>query len=507
MSLVPGMGIVRGMGLTLKRFFQPKATIRYPEVRADVAPKFRGRLQLLYDEYGTLKCETCFQCAQACPIECIDMGGIDTKGRFHVHWGAPETYGERREESAIRRSGRPVADTVFRRFDPVDTRALDDILERHDYDPKHLLTILEETQAEYGFLPVGALKHISRITGAWYAIDLRDGDLLPPPPVRAAGDHVRARRGRGARRDRARLSLRAGRVARVRGARQLMAQFLKTPKEWPAVLTGRAAALAADPSDLDAAIRAGAFDGLRKAVRDLGPTGTIATIASSGLRGRGGGGFPTGEKWRAATNEPATQRYVVANGYGADPSVRTDATLVAADPWSLIEGLAIAAFAIGATEAIIADPRRGHGARHAARGRDPRGGGGGLPGRGRPRLGLPDHDDRPARAGRVHAGRGDGPAQGARGQARPARAAAAVPGRSVACSASPPSSTTSRPWPPSRGSSARARRRSRRSAPRPARARSSSSSAGRRAAGSPRCRWGRSSGSWSSSPAAAGRAA
>ena len=133
-----------------------------------------------------------------------------------------------------------------------------------------------------------------------------------------------------------------------------MAQFLTTPKEWPAVLTGRAAALAGDPSDLDAAIRASAFDGLRKAVRDLGPTGTIATIASSGLRGRGGGGFPTGEKWRAAANEPAGQRYVVANGYGADPSVRTDATLIAADPWSLVEGLAIAAFAIGATEAIIA---------------------------------------------------------------------------------------------------------------------------------------------------------
>jgi NADH:ubiquinone oxidoreductase subunit F (NADH-binding) len=133
-----------------------------------------------------------------------------------------------------------------------------------------------------------------------------------------------------------------------------MAQFLTTPKEWPAVLTGRAPALAADPSDLDAAIRAGAFEGLRKAVRDLGPTGTIATVASSGLRGRGGGGFPTGEKWRTAANEPAAQRYVVANGYGADPSVRTDATLIAADPWSLVEGLAIAAFAIGATEAIIA---------------------------------------------------------------------------------------------------------------------------------------------------------
>ena len=105
MSFVPGLGIVKGMALTLRRFFEPKVTVMYPEVRLDVPHKFRGRLQLLYDEWGTLKCETCFQCAQACPIECIDMGGMDTKGRFHVHWGPPETYGERREESALRRSG------------------------------------------------------------------------------------------------------------------------------------------------------------------------------------------------------------------------------------------------------------------------------------------------------------------------------------------------------------------------------------------------------------------
>ena len=169
MSLVPGMGIVRGMGLTLKRFFQPKATIRYPEVRADVAPKFRGRLQLLYDEYGTLKCETCFQCAQACPIECIDMGGIDTKGRFHVHWGPPEQYGERREESALRRSGRTVPDPAYTHFEGIDITALDEILARYDYDPKQLLPILEATQDAYGYLPVAALKRISQRTGAWYA--------------------------------------------------------------------------------------------------------------------------------------------------------------------------------------------------------------------------------------------------------------------------------------------------------------------------------------------------
>ena len=170
MSSLPGLGIVKGMALTLRKFFEPKATIKYPEVRLDVPPKFRGRLQLLYDEYGTLKCETCFQCAQACPIECIDMGGVDTKGRYHIHWGAPETYGERREESALRRSGRPVPDQAYEHFDPIHPDGLIAILEQFDFDPKNMLAILEATQEAYGYLPVAALKRISHVTGAWYAM-------------------------------------------------------------------------------------------------------------------------------------------------------------------------------------------------------------------------------------------------------------------------------------------------------------------------------------------------
>ena len=170
MSLVPGLGIVRGMSLTLRKFFEPKVTIKYPEVRLDPPHKFRGRLQLLYDEYGTLKCETCFQCAQACPIECIDMGGMDTRGRYHVHWGAPETYGERREESALRRSGRPVPDPAYVPFAEVDIAKVDAVLEEFDHDPARMLDILEATQAAYGYLPVAALKRISHKTGAWYAM-------------------------------------------------------------------------------------------------------------------------------------------------------------------------------------------------------------------------------------------------------------------------------------------------------------------------------------------------
>jgi NADH:ubiquinone oxidoreductase subunit F (NADH-binding) len=133
-----------------------------------------------------------------------------------------------------------------------------------------------------------------------------------------------------------------------------MSAFLATPRDWPLILTGRAGALAADPADLDRAVAAGAFDALRKVVRDLGATGTIATIAASGLRGRGGTGLPTGENWRAAASHDTDQRYVVANAFDADPGVHVSATLLGADPWVVIEGLAIAAFATGATEAILA---------------------------------------------------------------------------------------------------------------------------------------------------------
>jgi NADH:ubiquinone oxidoreductase subunit E len=169
MSLLPGVGILKGMAFTLRRFFSPKVTVQYPEQPPSIPPRHRGRLQLLYDEYGTLKCETCFQCAQACPIECIDMGGTDTKDRFHVHWGPAEQYAERREESALRRSGRTVPDASSMSFLPIDLGALESILVAEDYDPGRMLTILERTQEAYGHLPVAALKHISHSTGAWYA--------------------------------------------------------------------------------------------------------------------------------------------------------------------------------------------------------------------------------------------------------------------------------------------------------------------------------------------------
>src|ERR1700741_3454934 len=131
-----------------------------------------------------------------------------------------------------------------------------------------------------------------------------------------------------------------------------MTNLLKTPAAWPRILLAHADAK--DPTDLDAAVAAGAFDALRRSIRDLGGAATIALIAASGLRGRGGAGFPTADKWRAAAETEADRRYVVANGYGADPASHTDRTLMDLDPYAVIEGAAIAAFAIGAGEAFLA---------------------------------------------------------------------------------------------------------------------------------------------------------
>jgi NADH:ubiquinone oxidoreductase subunit F (NADH-binding) len=136
-----------------------------------------------------------------------------------------------------------------------------------------------------------------------------------------------------------------------------MTTVLRTPAEWPAVLLARAKVTsrsAADSTDLDAAVRRGAFDGLRRAVDELGAAGTIAAIGAAKLRGRGGAGFATAEKWRIAATTPAPRRFVVANGYGADPASFTDRVLLETDPYAVIEGVAIAAYAIGAGEAVIA---------------------------------------------------------------------------------------------------------------------------------------------------------
>ena len=109
-----------------------------------------------------------------------------------------------------------------------------------------------------------------------------------------------------------------------------------------------------DPNSLASYTEHDGYSGMRRAVEQLGAEAVLTEIADAGLRGRGGGGFPTAEKWRSARAAEGDRKVVVANLMGADPTALGDRALAEGNPHLVLEGTLIAAFATGATEAIIA---------------------------------------------------------------------------------------------------------------------------------------------------------
>ena len=104
-----------------------------------------------------------------------------------------------------------------------------------------------------------------------------------------------------------------------------------------------------NPEDINEAIGSGAFKGLKRAL-EMDPKEVIDEVLASGLRGRGGGGFPTGRKWSFANAEKADQKYVVCNGDEGDPGAFMDRSILEGNPFAVLEGMMIAGYAIGATE-------------------------------------------------------------------------------------------------------------------------------------------------------------
>jgi len=108
-----------------------------------------------------------------------------------------------------------------------------------------------------------------------------------------------------------------------------------------------------DPVDLDEYSSYGGFDALEKCVKQIQPEQIIAEIEESGLCGRGGGGFSTHLKWTAVRNEKSQKKYIVCNGDEGDPGAFMDRMLMESYPYRIIEGMAIAACAVGADEGYL----------------------------------------------------------------------------------------------------------------------------------------------------------
>jgi formate dehydrogenase iron-sulfur subunit len=107
-----------------------------------------------------------------------------------------------------------------------------------------------------------------------------------------------------------------------------------------------------DPVSLDDYVEHGGYRGLRRAL-EMNPPDVVAEITKSGLRGRGGAGFPTGIKWKTAFDAPASPKYVVCNADEGDSGTFSDRMLMEGDPFTLIEGMTIAGITIGADHGYI----------------------------------------------------------------------------------------------------------------------------------------------------------
>jgi NADH-quinone oxidoreductase subunit F len=108
-----------------------------------------------------------------------------------------------------------------------------------------------------------------------------------------------------------------------------------------------------DPTRVEDYLAAGGYAALSKVLSDIEPDAVIDLVTQSGLRGRGGGGFPAGVKWRSCKDAPGEPRYVLCNADEGDPGAYMDRSLLEANPHSVIEGMLIGAYAIGSGQGYI----------------------------------------------------------------------------------------------------------------------------------------------------------
>ena len=108
-----------------------------------------------------------------------------------------------------------------------------------------------------------------------------------------------------------------------------------------------------NPENIDDYLARGGYQSLRKVLSQMSPVEVIEEIRKAGLRGRGGAGFPTGRKWDLCRNAPGSPKYMICNADEGDPGAFMDRSILEADPHAVLEGMAIAAYAIGASQGYV----------------------------------------------------------------------------------------------------------------------------------------------------------
>jgi bidirectional [NiFe] hydrogenase diaphorase subunit len=108
-----------------------------------------------------------------------------------------------------------------------------------------------------------------------------------------------------------------------------------------------------DPERIESCVAEGAYEALQKAVTEMTPLDVIQQVTASGLRGRGGGGYPTGLKWSTVYKAKGTRKFVICNADEGDPGAFMDRSVLEGDPHRVLEGMAIAGYAVGADQGYV----------------------------------------------------------------------------------------------------------------------------------------------------------
>ena len=479
--------------LTFTRLLQPKITVQYPEVVQPIAPKHRGRLLLLYDEFGALKCETCFQCAAACPIECIDMGGVDTQeplprplgtGRavrraprgvraapLRAARAGPDVRPVRADRPAARSTPCSLARTTTRSAPSRSSRARrtrtgicrwrrSSTSRTRPARGTRSCTASPPRTRTCSFEPPST--HIVRVCRCGTCAVARQRP--DPGRVPRAPRHGRRRRepgrrgapragrlprhGHAARRasrwtaqvlpqvDRRRRDRHLGRAARARraGGHRLTMQLLQMRHGWPSILLARAGAYdpSQDRADFATAEKHGAWTAWRRAVSTMTPEQVIRVVTDSGLRGRGGGAFPDRAQVDRLPFRRRPRRRAVRRSPTASRPIRAPSSI--ARSWSATRTAWSRASRwrpgrSARERATIVVSADATTAAEPAARRDRGGRGRGLHRRDDRRHRRAALDRGPPAVRLVRGRRGDRAAARARGASRPARPAAAVPDR------------------------------------------------------------------------------
>ena len=134
-------------------------------------------------------------------------------------------------------------------------------------------------------------------------------------------------------------------------------QRLRCPTEVPFFTSQKKVVLenagVIDPEQIDDYIAADGYEALVQALTEMTPEEVVREVNASGLRGRGGGGYPTGLKWATVAKAPSEQKYVICNADEGDPGAFMDRAVLESDPHRVIEGMALAAYAVGANHGYI----------------------------------------------------------------------------------------------------------------------------------------------------------